>query len=88
MENIEILQNIEIDIIVKLNQKISVVFYHLKKYDSHLIIQELGNFTLKINVISNGVEKYMSFSVNNKLSFIDGFLLPSFSIDSLVKNLN
>ena len=58
---------------VKLNHKIPVVFQNLKNYDSHLIMQELGKFNLEINVIPNGLEKYMSFSINNKLSFIDSF---------------
>ena len=34
------------------------------------------------------MEKYMSFSVNNKLSFVDSFQSLSSSSDSLVKNLN
>ena len=72
---------------VKLNQKISVVFHNLKNYDSNLIMQELGKFSLEINVISNGLEKYMSFSINNKLSFIDSFQFLSSSLHSLVKNL-
>ena len=38
---------------LKLNQKIPVVFHNLKNYDSNLIIQELGKFNLKINVIPN-----------------------------------
>ena len=50
-------------------------------------MQELGKFNLKINVIPNGLEKYMSFSINNKLSFIDSFQFLSSSLDSLVKNL-
>ena len=50
-------------------------------------MQELGKFNLKINVIPNGLEKYMNFSINNKLSFIDSFQLLSSSLDSLVKNL-
>ena len=50
---------------IKLDQKIPIVFHNLNKYDSHLIIQELGKLNLKIN----GLEKYMSFSINNKLSF-------------------
>ena len=58
---------------VTLNHKIPVVFHNLKNYDSHLIMQELGKFNLKINVIPNGLEKYISFSINNKLSFIDSF---------------
>ena len=38
---------------VKLNDKTPVVFHNLKNYDSHLIMQELGKFNLKINVIPN-----------------------------------
>ena len=44
-------------------------------------MQELGKFNLKINVISNGLEKYMKFSVNNKLVFIDSFQFLSSSLD-------
>ena len=51
-------------------------------------MQELGKFNLKINVIPNGLEKYMSFSINNKLSFTDSFKFISFSVDSSVKKLN
>ena len=36
-------------------------------------MQELGKFNLKRNVMPNRLEKYMSFDVNNKLSFIDRF---------------
>ena len=51
-------------------------------------MQKLGKFNVKVNVIPNELEKYMSFSINNKLSFIDSFQFLSFSLDSLVKNLN
>ena len=71
---------------VKLNHKIHVVFHNLKNYNSHLIIQELCKFNLKIN-IPNGLEKYRSFSINNKLSFTDSFQFLGSSLDSLVKNL-
>ena len=50
-----------------------IVFHNLKSYDSHLIMQEQGKFNLKINVIPNGLEKYLSFTVNNKLGFIESF---------------
>ena len=50
-------------------------------------MKELGKFNLKINFIPNGLEKYMSFSTNSKLSFIDSFQFLSSSLDSLVKNL-
>ena len=51
-------------------------------------MQELVRFNLKKNVIPNGLEKYMSFSINNKLNFIDSFQFLSSSLDGLVKNLN
>ena len=73
---------------LKLNQKIPVVFHNLKNNDSHLIMQEVGTFNLKINVIPNGLEKYMSFNINDKLSFIDSFQFLSSSLDSLVNNLS
>ena len=50
-------------------------------------MQELGTFNLKINVIPNGFEKYMSFSINNKLSFIDSFQFLNSKLDSLLQNL-
>ena len=51
---------------VKSNNKILVN----KNFDFHVIMQELGNFSLKINVILNGLEKYMSFNISKKLVFI------------------
>ena len=33
-------------------------------------MQELGKFKLKINFMPNELEKYMSFTTDNKLSFI------------------
>ena len=73
---------------LKLNFEIPFVFQNLKNYDSHPIMQELGKFNLKINVISNELEKCMSFTINNKLNFIDCFQFPCFLLDSLVKSLN
>ena len=71
----------------KLNHKIPVVFCSLKNYDSHIIMQELGKFNLEINLIPNGFKKFMSYSINNKLSFIGSFQLLSSSQDSLDKHL-
>ena len=51
-------------------------------------MQELEKFHLKISVIPSGLEKYMSFTINNKLGFIYSFQFLSSSLDSLVKSLN
>ena len=72
---------------VKLNHKIPIVLQNLKYYDSHLIMEELGKFNFKINVIPNILERYMSFNISNKLIFIDSLQFLSYSLDSLVKNL-
>ena len=44
-------------------------------------------FDLKVNVIPNGLEKYMSFVINENLVFIDSMQLMNFGLDELVKNL-
>ena len=73
---------------LKSNHNFTVVFYNLKNYYSHLIKKEPDKFHLKISVILNGLEKYMSFTINNELSFIARFQFLSSSLDSLVKNLS
>ena len=50
-------------------------------------MQGLGKFDFKLSVIPNRLEKYKSFSLDNKLVFIDSFHFLSFSLDSLVKML-
>ena len=50
-------------------------------------MQQLGKFNFIIKIIPNGLEKCMSFSSNNKLTFIDSFQFLSYSWKSLVKNL-
>ena len=59
----------------------------MKNYDTHLIMQELRKFDLFINVIPDGLERYMRFSIDNKLVFVDSFQFLSCSIDNSVKNL-
>ena len=70
-----------------LNYTISIVFCNLKNNDSHLIMLKFGRFNFKIYVIPNGVQKNMSFNINNKLSFIDTFQFLNCSLDILVKKL-
>ena len=53
-----------------------------------LVLQELDKFSFKTNVIQNGLEKYMTFNINNKSVFIYSFQFLSFSLNSLVTNLD
>ena len=38
---------------IRLHHKTPVVFHNLKKYDSHLIMQELVKFNFEINLTPN-----------------------------------
>ena len=49
-----------------------------------LICRDLRQFDFQINVTQKGLEKYASFSLANKLVFIDGFQSLSSSFDGLV----
>ena len=70
-----------------MSKKVPVIFHNLKGYDSHLIFKELIKFNVKISVIPNGSEKYMAFTLNRNLVFIDSMQFMNCSLDSLIKNL-
>ena len=69
-------------------KKVPVIFHNLRGYDSHIIFKELDKFDVKINVIPNGLEKYMAFFLNKNLVFIDSMQIINSSLDKLVKNLS
>ena len=81
--------------------KIPVIFHNLRGYDSHFIMQQIGEIAnkyaykdkkgkeqpLTINAIPNNMEKYMAFRLGNHLTFIDSFQFMSSSLDKLVSNI-
>ena len=83
------------------NIKIPVIFHNLRGYDSHFIMQQIGEIAKKhtyknkrgeechmnINCIPNNMEKYMAFMLGNHLVFLDSFQFMSSSLDNLIKNL-
>ncbi|XP_068680645.1 uncharacterized protein [Montipora foliosa] len=85
----------------RLTEKIPVIFHNLRGYDSHFIMQEIGEIVkehkytnkkgkkcqMNINAIPNDMEKYMAFMLGNHLTFIDSFQFMSSSLDKLVSNL-
>ena len=73
---------------LKMTKKIPVVFQNLRGYNIHLIIKEVSKFDVKLSVIPNGLEKYMAFTINRNLVFIDSMQFMNSSLDSLVKNLS
>ena len=72
----------------KLSKKFPVIFHDLRGYDSHVIIKEIRKFDVKVSVIPNGLEKYMAFTINKNLVFIDGKQFMNSGLDSLVQNLS
>ena len=73
---------------LKLTKTIPVIFHNLRGYDRHLIIKEMSKFDVKVNVIPNGLEKYMAFTINTNLVFTESMQFMNSSLDSLVKNLS
>ena len=71
-----------------MTKKVPVIFHNLRGYDSHLIFCELNKFDVKINVIPNGLKKYMTFFLGKNLVFIDSMQFMSSSLDKLVKHLS
>ena len=73
---------------LKITKKVNAIFHSLTGYDSHLIFKELSKFNVKIRVIPNGLEKYMAFTINRNIVFIDSMQFMNSSLDKLVKNSN
>ena len=71
----------------KISKKLPVIFHNLRGYDRNLIFKELSKLDCKISVIPNGLEKCMSFTLNNNIVFIDSLLFMNSSLDKLAKNL-
>ena len=71
-----------------LTEKVAEIFHNLRGYDSHLIIQKIGKFDVKTNIIPTGLEKYVAFTINNNSVFIDSMQFMSSGLDASVKNLS
>ena len=71
--------------------KIPVIFYNLRRYDSHLIMQEIGSigkeYDLDMNCIPNNMERYMAFMLLKHLVFRDSFQFMASGLDRLASNL-
>ena len=71
-----------------MTRKVPVIFHDLRDHKSYLIIREIGKFDVKVNVIPNGLEKYMAFTINNNLAFIDSMQFMNSGLDVSIKNLS
>ena len=73
----------------RITDKIPVIFHNLRGYDSHFIMQEIGEIVknhtytnkkgekcqINMNAIPNNMEKYMALMLGNHLTFIDSYIL-------------
>ena len=75
----------ESNVNLKVTEKVLVIIHNLKVYDSHLIINEIGKSDVKVDIISNGLEKCMAFAINKNLIFIDSMQCMNSSLEKLVK---
>ena len=81
--------------------KIPNIFHNLHGYNSHFIMQQVGEIAkkhaymnkkrekqdLNINAIPNNMGKYIAFMLGNHLTFINRFQFMSSSLDKLISNL-
>ena len=73
---------------LRLPRKLPIVFHNLQGYDDHIILKELNNFDVDIDVIPNGMDKYMTIIINRHITFIDSLQFYNGSLDTLTSNLN
>ena len=66
---------------------VTVIFHNLRGYDSNLIFCKLNNFDMKIDVISNRLEKYMVLFLKKSLAFIASMQFMNSSLEKLGRNL-
>ena len=72
---------------LQLTKKALVIFHNLRRYGSHLIFDELNKSDVKIDVIPNRLEKYITYFSDKNLVYIDSIQFMNSSLEKLVKNL-
>ena len=85
---------------LKVANRIPVVFHNLRGYDGHSIMQQIGRVCkerywvdkkgrheMNVDVIPNSMERYIAFTMGQRLVFIDSFQFMSSSLASLVESL-
>ena len=71
---------------LNLTKKLFIIFHNIQGYESHLITNEIGKFNVKVDVLPNGLEQYMAFTINKDLVFIDSKQFMNSSWEKLVEN--
>ena len=72
---------------LRLSWKLPIIFHNFLGYDGHIIFKEINYFDVDIDVISKGIDNYMSIIVNRHIIFIDSLQFYNGSLDTLASNL-
>ena len=68
--------------------RIPVFFHNFRGYDSHLVVRALGvDKNRKLDIISQGMEKYLVIRWGNHIEFKDTLQFLGSSLDNLTKSL-
>ena len=67
---------------LQLIKKVPVIFHNLRGYDSHLFFYELKKIDAKVDVIPNGLEKYLVLMINKNFDFIDSMQFMNSTLPS------
>ena len=70
---------------LKISKKVVVIFHNLRGYNSCLIFKELGIFHCGVSIIPSGLEKYMSFTLDKHIVFVDSTLFLKSSLINWLK---
>ena len=70
-----------------MTKKVFIIFRNPKDYASHLIVNEIEKFNVKVDVIHNGLKKYMAFTINKNLVFTGSKEFINFVINDDFKYL-
>ena len=72
---------------LRLPRKQPIIFYDLQRFDEHIIFKELNIFNVDIDLIPEGIDKYMSIIVNMHFTFLESIQFYNGSLDTLESNL-
>lgn len=76
------------NLLLRKQYKIPIFLHNFRGYDCHLLIAALGSHKdLKVSVIGQGMEKYLSLGFGDHLVFKDSLQFMQQSLESLVESL-
>jgi hypothetical protein len=77
------------NLLLRKQYKIPVFLHNFRGYDCHVIVTALGEHkNKKLNIIGQGMEKYLTLSFGDHLTFKDSLQFLSESLETLVESLS